>query len=84
MTAQEAIQFAAAIEEPESRGFLIEGELVALRAVYHHAPDAVKRAALKYLLEQAEAFRRSDAPGHQTWYPPLVRAAAYAAENFGV
>ena len=84
MTAQEAIRFAAAIEEPESRGFLIEGELVALRAVYHHAPDAVKRAALKYLLKQAERFRQADVPGRQTWYHPLIRAAAYAALNFGV
>ena len=84
MTAQEAIRLAAAIEDPESIGFLMKGELVALRTVCHHAPATVKRAALKYLLEQAETFRRPDAPGHQTWYPPLVRAAAYAAENFGV
>ena len=84
MTTQEAIRFAATIEEPESRGFLIEGELVALRAVYHCTPDAVKRAALKYLLEQAERFRQSNAPGHRTWYPSHVKAAAYAALNFGV
>ena len=84
MTAQEAIRLAAAIEDPENIGFLMKGELIALRAVCHHAPATVKRATLKYLLEQAERFRQSDAPGHQTWYHTLVKAAAYAALNLGV
>jgi hypothetical protein len=84
MTAEEAVEFAKHLDEPYSKPFCCPGEIETLRAVYRLAPDSLRRKALKELLDVAEAFRRDDAPGHAVWYGQHLRAAAYAAQAFGV
>ena len=87
MTPQEAIAWAEAIPEEESGGYRPYDELHAvqdlLQALENHASKQAKAAALAEMLERAEAFRHSEAPGHLVWYHSHLRAAAMAAKRWG-
>lgn len=83
MTAAEAIRFASTLE-PKSYTGRCEIELAALRAAFDLLNMGSRERALSKLLADAEHFRRADVPGHLTWYEYHLRAAAWAAENFGV
>jgi hypothetical protein len=86
MTADEAIQYAAALDRvspptPE-RPYTMPGELEVLRAIARNASPALLDRTRRQLLDRAEAFRRADAPGHQTWYHSHLRAAAYICQHY--
>lgn len=78
MTPDEAIQFGNALPEPSAfeRAQMLHNILGALEEA---ATPKVLRAARKILLDNAESFRRADAPGHATWYEHHLRAAAEAS-----
>ena len=81
MTAAEAVRFAQALPEQN-----VYDRLQMLQAVLYALEEAAipktLRQARKALLENAEAFRRGDAPGHCTWYEHHLRAAAFACERW--
>jgi len=75
MKPQEAIQYAQAL--PEASVYAEHAAtLAALRALEETASPRALRLAAEKLLSNAEAFRRSDAPGHTIHYPGHLRAAA--------
>lgn len=79
MTPQEALAFSAALDPPFQPG--INRDLLYVLA---DALGPRQRAVIvRQLLEQAEAFRNADAPGHRVHYPLHVHAAAAAIRLFG-
>lgn len=87
MTPQEAVTFAATLEDLEypnlsfDRLRIAEDMLAALEAV---ASPAMLKKALQELCDTAEYFRYSNAPGHELWYQPKLRSAAEAAVRWGL
>jgi hypothetical protein len=78
MTPEESIRFAAALREQQNSYDRLDTLKETLHALETAADPRTLRRARKILLDNAEAFRRSDAPGHSTWYEHHLRAAAFA------
>lgn len=82
MKPAEAIAFADHVDERFRMSDERE-ELAALRLLLRFVPQHVRKTALSAALAQAEAFRRSDQPGHEVHYPLHVRTAAAAVRVYG-
>jgi len=81
VTPDESIQFAQALPEQNvyDRLQMLQEVLYTLE---YAATPRILRQARKHLLDNAEAFRRADTPGHATWYERQLRAAAFASERW--
>lgn len=81
MTPQESVHFAAALPQPNH--YEVADTLRdILHALENAATPKVLRAARRELLANAEAFRRTSAPGHELWYPHHLRTAATACARW--
>jgi len=83
MTPTEAIHFAQAIPDTPYIVSALDTLESLLYVLERTTTTAQRQHAAQSLCDRAEYFRRSDTPGHQTWYHHHLHVAAVAARRWG-